>query len=193
MQHLEIEFKNLLTKEEYERLLKHFNIAPAQIIPQANHYFETPEGLLKQALSGLRIRQIGDYYECTLKEKSSEHGHLETTVEITKEQADAILASGQFPFQEITERLEALHIPLHALRLFGSLQTDRVELPYEGGLLVLDHSKYLQREDYEVEYEASNEQLGAISFQQLLSLHQIPVRHTDKKIARFMNTLKEKK
>lgn len=191
MQHIEIEFKNLLTKEEYERLLAHFSVTPAQIIPQANHYFETAEGHLKQAMSGLRIRQIGDYYECTLKEKSSAHGHLETTVEITKEQADTILATGHFPFPEISTRLEAIGVPLDALNLFGSLQTNRAELPYEDGLLVLDHSKYLQREDYEVEYEASDENMGAISFQQLLMTHQIPQRHTDKKIARFMNALKE--
>lgn len=193
MQHIEIEFKNLLTKEEYEHLLQHFKVERAQIIPQANHYFETPGGHLKNAMSGLRIRQIGDYYECTLKEKSSAHGHLETTVEITKEQADEVLATGHFPFKEITTRLESIGVPLHELSLFGSLQTDRVELCYEEGLLVLDHSKYLQREDYEVEYETSNEELGAIIFQQFLAKHHIPKRHTDKKIARFMNALKEYK
>lgn len=193
MQHIEIEFKNLLTKEEYERLLHYFKVEPTQIIPQANHYFETPDGHLKRAMSGLRIRQIGDYYECTLKEKSSQHGHLETNVEITKEQANAVLATGYFPFEEITTRLQAIGVPLDALHLFGSLQTNRVELPYDNGLLVLDHSKYLQREDYEVEYETSDEELGAISFKYLLAKHHIPERHTDKKIARFMNALKEEK
>jgi len=193
MQHIEIEFKNLLTKEEYERLLAHFNIEPSQIIPQANHYFETPKGHLKQAMSGLRIRQIDDYFECTLKEKSSEHGHLETNVEITKQQAEEVLATGHFPFPEITTRLEIIGVPVDELSLFGSLQTDRAEVPYEDGLLVLDRSNYLQRVDYEVEYEASNEQLGAVSFQKLLEAHNIPQRQTDKKIARFMNALNESK
>lgn len=191
MQHIEIEFKNLLTKEEYEHLLNYFRVKPIQIIPQANHYFETPEGHLKKAMSGLRIRQIGDYYECTLKEKSSEHGHLETTVEITKEQADTVLTTGRFPFHEITSRLEAIDVPLNDLHLFGSLQTDRVELPYKGGLLVLDHSKYLQQEDYEVEYETSDEKEGVLLFQHFLETHHIPQRPTDKKIARFMKALKQ--
>ena len=193
MQHLEIEFKNLLTKAEYNHLLQHFNIQRDQIIPQANHYFETPEGHLKRAMSGLRIRQIGDYYECTLKEKSSTNAHLETNVEITKEQAEEVLATGCFPFPEISTRLKAINVPLDQLSLFGSLETDRVEFPFKEGLLVLDHSKYLQQEDYEVEYETSDEKLGAISFNQLLEAHKIPKRQTDKKIARFMNALKENK
>lgn len=193
MQHLEIEFKNLLTEAEYQQLLAYFNIEESQIIPQANHYFETPQGHLKRAMSGLRIRQIGDYYECTIKEKSTTHGHLETTVEISKNVADEILQTGKFPFPEIDTRLQALGIPKDELSLFGSLKTNRVELPYEGGLLVLDHSQYLQREDYEVEYEASDEIIGAIKFNELLKKHNIPVRQTDKKIARFMNALKENK
>lgn len=36
-QQMEIEFKNLLTKEEYTRLLTFFNILPEQIVHQENH------------------------------------------------------------------------------------------------------------------------------------------------------------
>ena len=71
-QEIEIEFKNMLTKEQYESLLQHFHVQPEQIKYQVNHYFDTESWQLKQLMSGLRIRQIDNYFECTLKEKTSE-------------------------------------------------------------------------------------------------------------------------
>ena len=44
---IEIEFKNMLTKEEYEILLKKFKVEEKQIISQKNHYFDTPDFELK--------------------------------------------------------------------------------------------------------------------------------------------------
>ena len=61
-QQMEIEFKNLLTKEEYTRLLTYFNIGPEQIVHQENHYFDTPNYDLKNAASGLRIRILPTPY-----------------------------------------------------------------------------------------------------------------------------------
>ncbi|RKJ60851.1 CYTH domain-containing protein, partial [Butyricicoccus sp. 1XD8-22] len=56
-QEIEIEFKNLLTKEQYEMLLKEFKIDDSKIIRQTNHYFDTPEWHLKTLHAGLRIRE----------------------------------------------------------------------------------------------------------------------------------------
>ena len=49
-----------------------------------------------------------------------------------------------FYAQEVAKRLALHHIPLEQLHVFGSLTTDRVEIPYKEGLLVFDHSFYLQ-------------------------------------------------
>ena len=38
---IEIEFKNMLTKEQYDLLLQHFHIQPEQIKYQVNYYFVT--------------------------------------------------------------------------------------------------------------------------------------------------------
>lgn len=192
-QQLEIEFKNLLTKHQYEQLLQKFQISKDAIQRQTNHYFDTPELLLRNLKSGLRIRQIGSYFECTLKEKSAEHAHLETTDKLTAEQAENMLQGKGFFATEVAKRLALHNIPINQLAIFGSLTTDRVEIPYKEGLLVFDHSYYLQCDDYEVEYETNDVKKGNIIFDEFLQQHGIQKQTTDKKIARFMKALQAKK
>lgn len=192
-QQLEIEFKNLLTKQQYEKLLQTFQIPKDAIQTQTNHYFDTPTNALKNLMSGLRIRQIGSYYECTLKEKSDAHTHLETTDSLTAEQAEQMLRGKGFFAPEVEKRLSFHNIPINKLTLFGSLTTDRVEIPYKDGLLVFDHSYYLQCDDYEVEYETNDVKKGNEVFNEFLRQHNIEKQKTDKKIARFMKALHAKK
>lgn len=192
-QQLEIEFKNLLTKHQYEQLLQKFQIPKDAIQRQTNHYFDTPEHLLRNLKSGLRIRQIGSYFECTLKEKSSEHAHLETTDELTAEQAEKMLQGKGFFAAEVAKRIALHNIPINELAVFGSLTTDRVEIPYKEGLLVFDHSYYLQCDDYEVEYETNDVKKGNIIFDEFLHQNGIEKQTTDKKIARFMKALEAMK
>jgi len=191
-QEIEIEFKNMLTKEQYESLLLYFNVQPEQIKHQVNHYFDTETWHLKQLMSGLRIRQIGNHFECTLKEKTTDNAHLETTDLLTQEQAEQILNGAPFNTQSVVKRLEALHIPINQLKLFGSLATNRVELNYKSGKLFFDHSIYMQQNDYEVEYEAVDETTGQIIFNEFLATHQIQKNNAPKKIARFMKALQQK-
>lgn len=68
---------------------------------------------------------------------------------------------------------------------FGSLRTIRAEKQIGNGLLVLDHSFYLKKEDYELEFEVSNREKGEIYFTELLSTLKIPVRKTKNKVRRF--------
>ena len=192
-QQLEIEFKNLLTKQQYEQLLQKFKIPPNAIQRQINYYFDTPTSTLRNIKSGLRIRQIGSYYECTFKEKSAEHTHLETTDELTAEQAEQMLQGKGFFAVEVTKRLSHHNIPINDLAVFGTLTTDRVEIPYKDGLLVFDHSYYLQCDDYEVEYETNDVKKGNAIFDEFLLQHGITKQTTDKKIARFMKALQAKK
>ena len=167
-QEIEIEFKNLLTKAQYEQLLKVFSIDTSQIHRQVNHYFDTPTQHLKKLSSALRIRELQDAVECTLKEKTAEHQHLETTDFISREEAQAILNGREITAPSVKARLEHYHVPLDTLHCYGTLTTDRVEIPYEGGLLVFDHSFYLQCDDYEVEYETNDETFGKKVFAEFL-------------------------
>ena len=51
----EIEFKTLITKEQYEKLLKDFNLEN-NIFTQTNYYFDTEDAKLLQEKTVLRIR-----------------------------------------------------------------------------------------------------------------------------------------
>ena len=188
-QQMEIEFKNLLTKDEYTRLLAFFNIRSEQIIRQENHYFDTPNYDLKNAASGLRIRVLPNYIECTLKERSSENAHLETTDILTADVAAKMISGITFEAPSVEQQLLKMNVNKDELQLFGSLTTNRVELEYKGGLLVFDHSFYLQCEDYEVEYETNDEHTGFSIFEQFLTQHNIEKRYAKKKIARFAEAL----
>lgn len=192
-QEIEIEFKNLLTKKQYEMLLKEFEIDDSKIIRQTNHYFDTPEWHLKTLHAGLRIRETKSSIVCTLKEKTAENTHLETTDSLSSNEAEMMLNGQHFDAPSVHRKLLNLNVPIDELKVFGSLTTDRVELPYKGGILVLDHSFYLNCDDYEVEYEADDENTGAEIFNKFLTDFQIEKRATDKKIARFMKALNAKK
>ncbi|RHW39858.1 CYTH domain-containing protein [Lysinibacillus yapensis] len=192
-QEIEIEFKNSLTKEQYELLLRKFDVKDEMIVRQTNHYFDTPEFHLKALWSGLRIRETSSKIVCTLKEKTADHTHLETTDVLTEEQAQLMLSGEAFLANTVKEKLMKLEVPIEKLSVFGSLTTDRVELPYKGGTLVLDHSFYLNQDDYEVEYETNEEHTGKEIFDQFLKENKIPTQIADKKIARFMKALKSEK
>ncbi|WP_016838235.1 CYTH domain-containing protein [Ureibacillus thermosphaericus] len=191
-QQYEIEFKNMLTKEQYEQLLTEFNIQKHQIVRQVNHYFDTENWHLRKFSSALRIREQKRKYFCTLKEKTAKHIHLETTDILTQQQRDDMLSGKGFWAPSVKERLLRLQVPIEDLRPFGTLTTDRAEVPYEGGILVFDHSFYLHCDDYEVEYETNNPTVGEKRFLSFLQERNIDIQIADKKIARFMKAVQEK-
>jgi uncharacterized protein YjbK len=183
-QNIEIEFKNLLTKDEYERLLREFNIVNQQIFSQENHYFDSAEFALKALGSALRLRKKPNGWEMTLKQPA-DVGLLETNQDITEQDALLAIQYNKLPDGKIQQLLEDSGIPYSKLEYFGSLKTKRVEVEYHKGLLVLDHSIYLNKQDYELEFEANDEQHGRESFLLLLKQYSIPVRQTKNKIMRF--------
>lgn len=183
-QNIEIEFKNILTQQEYVELLHVFNIQASQFFTQENHYFDTADFALKDNGAALRIRQKKDHYEMTLKQPA-EVGLLETNQRLSKEAAVQIIQDGKIPSGQIEGILTKMGISLSNLKYFGSLTTKRVEFEYKQGLLVLDHSYYLNSEDYEMEYEVGNFSNGKVIFTELLKQHGIQQRKTENKISRF--------
>ncbi|MGI2327419.1 CYTH domain-containing protein [Planococcus sp. YIM B11945] len=182
---LEIEFKNMLTKENYEELLAFFNFRPSDAQTQENQYFDTSDFQLKEKRFALRIRKKNDRFECTLKTPAAE-GNYEITDFLTAQEAQNIRHSVSFDALEVLAVLSTEGIEWKRLRPIGSLITHRIEFEYEGGLLVLDHSLYNGVEDYELEYEVSDAASGKQKFENFLQQHNIPSRPADKKIARFM-------
>ncbi|WP_230126743.1 CYTH domain-containing protein [Bacillus sp. CECT 9360] len=190
-QHIEIEFKNLLYRDEFDKLMEHFNVSETDFTTQLNHYFDTPLFELKDQKSALRIREKNERYELTLKQPAKD-GLLETNLELTKKQADSMLKGTSLSESGIVRLIETMDISPKSIQYFGTLQTSRAELPYKEGLLVLDHSTYLNKEDYEVEYEVSNKREGQEIFKNLLKNLNIPARTTENKIRRLYNAMVNK-
>ncbi len=188
---IEIEFKNLLTTEEFAKLSSAFNVEESDFLSQANHYFDTEDFKLKDARSALRIRSKSGQHMLTLK---TPHGEdlLETHQPLSDKGAESLLKGGRFPEGEVRDTLLELNIDPATLHHFGTLKTKRSEQPFKGGLLVLDQSEYLNKEDFELEYEAADRSEGEAIFLELLETFQIPVRPTKNKVRRFYDEWKNK-
>jgi uncharacterized protein YjbK len=179
-QEIEIEFKNMVTKDEFETLCNAFSIT--NFSEQTNHYFETTDFALKAKGSALRIRFKNNMYTLTLKQPAKT-GLLETHQSLTEEEAKHMINTGKVLPGSVAKQLQDLNIPLD-LSYFGSLTTNRAETMYKDGLLVFDHSFYFNHDDYELEYEVKEESKKA-DFLSLLAAYNIPVRLTQNKVQRF--------
>ncbi|WP_062352019.1 CYTH domain-containing protein [Bacillus kwashiorkori] len=183
---LEIEYKNILTEKEFKLLIDYFQLQQSDFFLQENDYFDTVHFSLKNANSALRVRKKSNQYTLTLKQPH-DVGLLETNEEISKEQYQELKQNIRFPVGEIANKLQFLNIDVHDIVYFGTLQTWRAELPYLDGLLVFDHSFYLNKNDFELEYEVEDANIGRKQFLDLLNQFHIPIRKTDNKIVRFYN------
>ncbi|MBC1475869.1 CYTH domain-containing protein [Listeria grandensis] len=189
---LEIEFKNMLTEDEYQLLIHEFRLENQDFFTQTNYYFDTSEFKLKEKLAALRIRKRAVNYELTLK-TPEQIGLLETTQILAEDQVTAILDGANIPVGQVRDTLKALGIDHESLLLFGSLTTTRAEIPYKNGLLVFDKSFYSDTHDFELEYEVPDFEKGQILFDRFLSDHNIPKRPTKNKIIRFYEAVYTKK
>ncbi|MFK2825802.1 CYTH domain-containing protein [Bacillus sp. B190/17] len=185
-QQLEIEFKNMVSQADFERLADAFHIQPEDFHVQHNHYFDSESFLLKQGGCALRIREKDGTFELTLKEPAAD-GLLETNEMISRSEAEALLAGSAFPIGLVKERLQHFIDDMTQLKHFGTLSTKRAEIEFKEGLLVFDNSFYLNREDYEIEYEATERISGEKIFMDLLKSYQIPLNQADNKVRRFYN------
>lgn len=186
-QEVEIELKNLLTKEEFQDLMNYFSIPETSFTTQTNYYFDTDADTLKKNGSALRIRKKQNTYTLTLKQP---HGEdlMEFSDTLTEDEARHMIEGTKTPESEVLRHIEkTFEIQPSSLHCSGSLMTSRHERPYESGLLVLDHSKYLSVEDFEVEFEVPNRKQGEKEFKELLQKFQIPLRETPNKIKRFFD------
>jgi uncharacterized protein YjbK len=187
-QEIEIEFKNLLTYKEFLTLKEAFHLNETDFAIQHNDYFDTPSFDLKAHGSALRIREKQGKLVLTLKEPG-DIGLIETHQSLTKEKAREIIRSGELPPGEVHNAIQRFNISIKTFNHLGRLSTHRAEIPYQNGLLVLDHSLYGHTEDYELEYEVLEPVQGKRVFLELLEKFEIPVRPTENKIRRLMNAI----
>ncbi|MBC1584727.1 CYTH domain-containing protein [Listeria seeligeri] len=183
---LEIEFRNLLTQEEYARLIDTFRIKEEDYFEQTNYYFDTADFSLKERQSALRIRQLEEQYQLTLKTPEA-RGLMETTQILAQDQATAILDGANIPVGPVRDTLKEIGINHEDLQLFGSLKTIRAEKDYKKGLLVFDKNFYGTISDFDLEYEVADYDKGKEIFAKLLKDYQIMNQPAENKVARFYN------
>ncbi|NGW67928.1 CYTH domain-containing protein, partial [Staphylococcus aureus] len=95
-EHLEIEFKTLVSPQDFKRLIDHFAIQKTDFFTQTNHYFDTDDFQLKAQRMGLRIRVLADRGELTLKVPAPE-GLLEINDPLSLETANHFIKRNHLP------------------------------------------------------------------------------------------------
>jgi len=182
---VEVEFKTLLSKEEYERLMDQFKGNRMDL--QTNHYFDTSRFSLKALDASLRVRER-ESLELTLKRKK---GYIiqEFNLPINKEIFEEIRTTGVLPEGELKNELNNL-IGEQKINNFLSLSTLRMFFAYNNGVLFIDKSQYLGITDYELEYEAKSYHAGKKEFVQIINELGIQYRKSEKKVKRAYNAYK---
>lgn len=135
---LEVEYKMLLTKKQFEQLCNKY---PEQrIIKQHNFYYDSTPSLKERGM-GCRIRQIENQYIFTLKIKEK-LGHQEIEFKVS---------ANDIHLPEIKKVLHQFQIT--DLKERGDLLTYRHFIDLRSADLCIDENHYSGTIDYEVEYE----------------------------------------
>ena len=185
-QNLEIEFKNLLNKEDYDKIYQsEFSDKKQQKITQTNHYFDTKNQDLKKIKSALRIRKTNTFKELTLK-SPSQGFLLETNVSLSNNEYSEILKAKQIKLSSYVSDLNIEDILEDTIYyLFNSFKTERYEKQIEDHLIVLDQTTFQNGQmDYELEVESTDAETGREFFENFLDENEIPLRPASPKIAR---------
>lgn len=184
---IEKEFKNLLTKEEYEQLLVHYQLDESAAIHQTNTYYDTDDRQLQSLKMGLRIRTYDDDAELTLKVLLQENEQLEITDVLSLVEANQLISDKKIKNAgHVASMLKKENIDLDRLKPVGQLSTVRHTFSGEGGVYFLDKSYYQDQKDYELEFETEDLEKGLILFNTFLTYHEIKERKTTQKIQRAL-------
>ncbi|MGX0739811.1 uncharacterized protein YjbK [Staphylococcus capitis] len=180
----EIEFKQILTKDLYDKIFNTYfkNEKPFR---QTNYYIDTKGFKLRDHRSALRIRVKDNSYEMTLKVPAEvglmEYNHP-TNVKL---KMNDTLSNSKLP-DDIRNIIEGqFNVSEDELIILGDLTTLRVETHYQNELLVLDKSEYLNKVDYELEFEVDSYNEGYEKFKQLLQEFDIKHEKPLNKVQRF--------
>ena len=117
MDHLEIEYKTLLTKNEYQQLLPLFSDITAT--KQTNYYIDTADFSIRDAKMALRIRTFETRAELTLK-IPQQVGNMEYNQFLTLEESHTLINTCVLPEGEIHTLLTQAAINLEKLKILGA-------------------------------------------------------------------------
>ena len=179
------EFKTLLTKEEYERLVEHFGNKQGDL--QTNYYFDTKRFTLKASDAILRVKERQTM--TIALERNKGYALQKTKADFSKELLEQFKAEGVCPVESLKNELEDI-IKDQKLNNFMTLSTYRISLLYKNGKLCLDKCTYCGTEDYELEYEASSHDKGKLEFIEIIKELGITYKKSQLKLKRAYSALK---
>ena len=151
---IEIEAKALLTKKDYNKVLKHFKLDVVDGYIQKNYYIDTENKDLRKLGLSLRVRRLNGYviyFKLPMAE-----GLLEKTQTLSREQFEDFETHGKFPEGDISDFIESLYISPSDLKIIATLTTLRIEQEYEDLTLAIDENRYGELQDFELEMEATS-------------------------------------
>ena len=183
MREIEIEFKNLLTKDQYDALYKKYNLSNSEKIINKNFYYDDADESFKNIGAALRIRYTNKKTEMTLKIKG-ETQNVEINVPLDERYPKEPTVLPILP-NEIISELERMNMKIKTPMLIQKIETLRHEVTLEEGLLVLDKTTFINDiVDYELEFETKDYETGLAAFEKLLEENNIDKNPAKPKIAR---------
>ena len=191
MREIEIEFKNLLTKDQYASLFKKYDLKNSEEIINKNFYYDDADESFKKIGAALRIRYTNKKTEMTLKVKG-ETQNVEINVPLDERYPKEPTVLPILP-NEIIAELERMNVKIKTPMLIQKIETLRHEITLdEGLLLVLDETTFINDVvDYELEFETKDYETGLIAFEKLLEKNNIDKNPAKPKIARAVEYSKQ--
>ena len=191
MREIEIEFKNLLTKDQYTSLFEKYDLKNSEEIINKNFYYDDADESFKKIGAALRIRYTNKKTEMTLKVKG-ETQNVEINVPLDERYPKEPTVLPILP-NEIIAELERMNVKIKTPMLIQKIETLRHEITLEEGLLVLDDTTFINDVvDYELEFETKDYETGLIAFEKLLEKNNIDKNPAKPKIARAVEYSKWK-
>lgn len=146
---IELEIKQLLTKEKYHEILKYGDFIPFQRKQQVqlNYYYDSEGYYLYHNDITLRVRQIEDALKMEIKLSLENKGAYKVKQELSRVLVELPVII------DLKQEFNDLDLDIHA-SLIHSLVTDRTSIVVSENIRVdLDKSCYLGVIDYELEIE----------------------------------------
>lgn len=144
---IENEFKVMLNKNQYEKLVKSHKWDKE--ISQTNHYFDTDDLSLFARHITCRVREISGEFFLQLK--------LPTGVNFSRVELEKKLDFLPEIIDGKTLETLAENVDFPDVKRLGALSTKRLVKRFDGAEIDLDESRYFGKTDYEIEIEFTDE------------------------------------
>lgn len=158
MKDIEIEFKALLTKELYDKILS--EVSEYEQSSHVNHYFDTEDELLKENNMALRIRIKDHCNQLTIKrrveDENSEY-YEEISDFLGACETRRLIEEKQLESEVLIEYLNENNVEETKFSNYNVFTTNRIFCKLDGHTLFLDETTFANGVvDYELEVEAKS-------------------------------------